>query len=262
MSNKPSYVAIIGDIVDSRTITNRYGIQQQLNACLNQINDQTFVSCIPYLHTATPLFYNNAVFHDWIAKQKQRNKLHGIASAFKITLGDEFQGLIEHPSLALPIIDYLQRHLHPIQLRFGVGIGKLDTPIIADSPFGMDGPAYHQAREALTILRKSEDMKKEPYATVRIGIEGQEALALAMNASLSLLSTLKSGWTDKQIATISTFMENGEYNQTQTANILGVTQSNVQKTLAAANFYTYINALNSIGGSLELLSSVKSYEER
>lgn len=39
-------------------------------------------------------------------------------------------------------------NIHPIQLRFGLGFGPLNTSI-KENALGMDGPAFYSAREAI-----------------------------------------------------------------------------------------------------------------
>lgn len=46
-----------------------------------------------------------------------------------ITLGDEFQGLLNNPAYAIEIVKYIQRELYPVKLRFGIGIGEISTEI-------------------------------------------------------------------------------------------------------------------------------------
>ena len=52
-----------------------------------------------------------------------------------------------------------------MQLRFGIKIVRMHTKIKNGSPFGMDGPAYHIAREMITQLKTLE-----PTANIKIGI--------------------------------------------------------------------------------------------
>ena len=61
-----------------------------------------------------------------------------------ITLGDEFQGLLEITVSILEIIKYIQREIYPIKLRFGVGIGNVSTLINHEAAIGADGPAFMQ----------------------------------------------------------------------------------------------------------------------
>ena len=90
------YVAIIGDIVNSRKIINRTEIQEKLNRVLEDIN----------------LDYKAS-----------------IAAKFIITLGDEFQGLLSNPCDLFNIIDRIKFTMHPVKIRFGIGIGEINTEI-------------------------------------------------------------------------------------------------------------------------------------
>lgn len=166
-------------------------------------------------------------------------------------MGDEFQGLVADASLVLPITEYIERHLYPIRIRFGIGIGEITTNISSESPFGMDGPAYHQARDMLIALKQGEHRNREPFSTKRIGIQNNEKIALLVNTTLSLLSTLTDEWTENQQKTISTYLEDGQCNQQRTAKILGITQPTVQKSLASAHIYTYISAIRTLSKILE-----------
>ncbi len=115
------YLAIIGDIVDSKHVPKRADLQKKLAAALRKINDRK------------PL----------------------PASPFTITLGDEFQAVYKGAdSLFLDIFSILAE-IHPVEARFGVGVGELSTPLNAKQALGMDGPAFHRAREAITVLKKS-----------------------------------------------------------------------------------------------------------
>ncbi len=117
------YLAIIGDIVDSRRIRNRANVQLEFEAALDQINKQ----------------YKTA-----------------IASGFLITLGDEFQGLLSNPESFLQIVLLLERRLTPVHLRYGIGWGSLETPIRATS-LGMDGPCFHMARDS--VIKAKEESR-------------------------------------------------------------------------------------------------------
>lgn len=86
------YVAIIGDIIKSKSIKERKNVQEKLYQVLMKLNEK----------------YQN-----------------DIAANFIITLGDEFQGLLHEGENVLPIIEYIQMEMHPVEIRFGIGVGKL-----------------------------------------------------------------------------------------------------------------------------------------
>jgi hypothetical protein len=87
MAKKP-YFAVIGDIISSRKVDDRAGLQRQLNAGLADVNRQ-------------------------YADQ--------IASEFLLTIGDEFQGLLRTSEDLDRILASLRVAVHPVDLRFGIG---------------------------------------------------------------------------------------------------------------------------------------------
>lgn len=117
------YVAMIGDIKESKKIDGRNMVQEKLNHILNHINER----------------YSS-----------------DISAKFVITLGDEFQGLLSVNDHLLEIIKYIQREMYPVRLRFGIGIGEIYTDIFHEAAIGADGPAYYAAREAIEGLREQE----------------------------------------------------------------------------------------------------------
>ncbi len=110
-------VAIIADIVHSRAITGakRRSLQVRLNSLLERINTEY---------------------------------VDGILAKFLITLGDEFQGLLCRPEHIPDIVWEVERELGEIDVRFGIGLGTLDTDL-QEYAIGMDGSAWHNARTAI-----------------------------------------------------------------------------------------------------------------
>jgi len=120
------YCVLIGDIVDSKKISNRKVFQARFSRILEKVN-QRFAA--------------------------------DIISEFTITLGDELQGVIRHPQKSYDIIEAFLNLFEPVELRFGIGLGAISTKISKKTQ-GMDGQAFHLARAA--ILRA----KKEGQAVV------------------------------------------------------------------------------------------------
>ena len=96
------YLALIADVIDSKIVQERFDLQKQLEKTLQKINE-LFKDCL--------------------------------ASAFTLTLGDEFQALLKVEAPVFQIIDTLRSELRPTQLRFGIGLGEIVTDI--DQPIGM-----------------------------------------------------------------------------------------------------------------------------
>ncbi|WP_269319384.1 SatD family protein [Carnobacterium jeotgali] len=43
----------------------------------------------------------------------------------------------------------------PIELRFGIGLGSISTPIQRDNSMEMDGTAYHRARQMIETIEEN-----------------------------------------------------------------------------------------------------------
>lgn len=206
------YIAVIGDIVASKTIIDRAAAQEKLSQTLNSVN----------------------------AKYTEE-----IASKFMITLGDEFQGLLKTGAHAVDIAELIGRALYPMRVRFGIGAGPITTAINTERPLGADGPAYYHARAAISEIKVAEHKRMEPRSDIRTGVEGYSDFAEAVNTILMLNSTLKSRWAVRQREVITAYMENGG-TQSDVARKLGIHQSSVQKALSHADFYAYLQALRTV----------------
>lgn len=99
-----------------------------------------------------------------------------ISAKFLITLGDEFQGLLEITAPILEMIKYIQREIYPIKLRFGVGIGNVSTLINHEAAIGADGPAFYAAREMIEFLREQEKKLKKQAADIQISVYEKNVL--------------------------------------------------------------------------------------
>jgi SatD family (SatD) len=205
MGNK-KYLVIIGDIVQSRKITNR------------------------------------AVFQEHFEKQFKLMTLfddNEIISPFTVTIGDEFQGVLSgarHLFQTINEIEYglnlglvyehsreaLEDAKKSYRLRYGIGIGTISTKINNNAAIGMDGPAFYHARES--IERAKKDNLKFCFKS---GMPGDEAINIMLRwlgyesrkwgwQKFQIIKLKKDGWTQKQIA-----------------ESIGISQPAVSKTLKA-----------------------------
>src|SRR5438270_579082 len=113
-------IAIIGDIVDSKDIARRDAFQRKLAKALTA---------------------------------RGKEKKSGLVSPYTITLGDEFQAVYRSAHHLWTDIITLLGDIHPVQARFAIGVGELTTRINHRQALGMDGPAFHRARAAITELK-------------------------------------------------------------------------------------------------------------
>lgn len=202
------YFAMIGDIIQSKKVKNRNEIQTKLKMILTEMNQD----------------YEEEV-----------------AANFVITLGDEFQGLLSSSKNILHIVDRIQFELYPIRIRFGIGIGDIDTEINKDLAIGADGPAYHYARKMIDLIKQGENGKKIGSANVMIYAEDNNNVVSLINSNLQLCAFLERKWTEKQRLLMEKIILKDQ-NQIEAAKELEIAQSSVQRRLKAAGYYDYIDA--------------------
>jgi hypothetical protein len=102
--------------------------------------------------------------------------------------------------------------MHPYKIRFGVGIGDINTGIDPEKAIGADGSAYHCAREALADLKKTEIQADESAAgnssSFSVRFETGSADTLLLNLSCDFINIIMSKWSEKQWETIKVILLN------------------------------------------------------
>jgi hypothetical protein len=187
------YLAMIGDISGSRKTKDRAGLQTALEKAILSIN------------------------------KRMGQKL---AARFVVTLGDEFQGLLRAPSDVVEALIRLEEYLPSIDVKYGIGWGTLSTEL-KQKAIGMDGPAYHRAREAL-----SRGKERGRWVTASgFGEEGD----MILNGIFGIIDAIRQGWTDRQRVTISKVRQSKT--QKEAAAALGVVPSVVSEALTAARYH-------------------------
>lgn len=199
--------AVIGDIVRSRDIADRNLVQCQLREILGEIN-----------------------------------KRYGeeIASNFTITLGDEFQGVLRRPVEVFDILRDITIFMHPIRIRYGVGVGDISTEINPEISIGADGPAYYRARGMLEQVKRSESTKfSEEPELMYFSDKPEDGI---INSLVNLCWGMEHNWTPGQRNIISYYLETKK-NQKEIAEHFSLSRSSVTRTFHSSNFYKYNQAL-------------------
>lgn len=201
------YCAIIGDLVNSRTLpaSERQATQTRLKIVLHEVDEKWQTS---------------------------------VAARFIITLGDEFQGLLHTVSPAIEIATYILDRLYPQQVRFGIGYGELHTTINPDMALGADGPAFHLARSGLDELKASSG--KESGFLVRIRTQSPDERLL--NLICDDINHLRASWTEKQ-RNIIRAAQAENIPQNVLAQRLGLNPSTITRHLQASRHTHYRNCL-------------------
>lgn len=113
-------IVLIGDIIASKKLEDqRAKVQEKLSGILEQLNDEN----------------------------------RDISSPYTITLGDEFQAVFKSADRLFFDIVSILAALHPVKIRFSIGIGEIKTPLNREQALGMDGEAFYNARDGLNKLK-------------------------------------------------------------------------------------------------------------
>jgi hypothetical protein len=115
-------IALIGDVVRSRRLAGRQRHQVQLG-----LEELTVV-----------------------LNQRYRR---AIAARFLVTLGDEFQGVLKQANIIPDLIWTIEATFEKAEVRIGIGFGTVNPPF-KPVALGMDGSAFHAARQAIELARK------------------------------------------------------------------------------------------------------------
>ncbi len=207
-----NYCMIIGDIVSSKNIKpqDRYSIQEKLKQELEKINfDYDQVIC----------------------------------SRFCITLGDELQGGLVNSIYLFKIINRIKKCVSPYKMRFGIGFGDLITDVVFFNSFSTDGPAYHNAREAISELK---EQKTYEYG---YKVKSTHNDTCIINSLLEVVDSLSSSWTDSQKYYVDMSIE-AKCDLKTLANYLNISVSTLSRTLSRANYKLIKNALENLETNL------------
>lgn len=212
-----SYIALIGDIIQSKQVVDRSQLQESINNAFKTI-------------------------HEWYPDL--------IQSKFTLTLGDEFQALLTPSERVFQMLDHLEM-LIPVSFRFGLGCGTLTTDFNKEVSIGADGPAYWYAREAIDIIHNQNwSGKTKGYVVTK-----DDKFDRTINNLLLLSDTLKDDWTDLQRQTFEQMLSKeiytDDFNQKEFAGSLGISASSLSKRLNNGNIKIYLHSRNTMGYLLE-----------
>lgn len=191
-SSKEIYYALTGDMVGSRTIEDRVSVQATFLEALERLNDDVGEELL-----AAPL---------------------------RLTAGDEVQGLLRNPVAVVDISVGIADALHPVVVRWGLGVGPVVTKLSADVTT-MDGPCFHLARNA--VGRASG--RKGWLVAEGFGEEDDAAIT----ALFTLMGVLRSMWTGVQAKYVASARDRL---QKEVAKLYGVDETAVSHSLRSARF--------------------------
>lgn len=180
------YGVITMDVVKSRLIENRQDFQQKLINHLDTINSE-----------------NSGL----------------IVTPGTITLGDEWQIIINEPCKAYDLVYDFQRFLweENAELYAGIGIGTLSTNVYEDIR-RMDGTCFNLAREALILAKQGKTGKGSPITSksCRVYLKSIPLVKMYKNPEVHLytseaaMDSIKDDMDDSFIKVVNALIENTE----------------------------------------------------
>lgn len=180
-----------------------------------------------------------------------------ILSPLTITLGDEFQGLVDNLPDAFRLVSRLRLELlqTDVACRFVIGAVSIETPLNETIAWNMMGPGLSEARDRLND--KSDASAYRFCLPKALVLEDQRTrevistLTALLDALGSSMTTLEKGWTATQLSTVAPVIVGDAYVKS-IAQIRRISDSSVYKTMRAANYETYAQQRAGIIGGLEL----------
>lgn len=154
-----------------------------------------------------------------------------LLSRFTVTIGDEFQGLL-HDATAIADLSWrLDRTVKKTRIRLGIGRGPIHTQL-QDTAIGMDGPAFHAARRAISLAKE-----RSIFGGVYLGF-GEDADTV-LTGLASLLAAIRHDHTAQQNDVVELLRQG--LSQVATAQKLGISAQTVNRHVKAAKWQLYKN---------------------
>ncbi|HFI0419531.1 SatD family protein [Streptococcus suis] len=202
-----NYIAIIGNIIHSKQVSQRSNTIEGLKQQLNRIN-----------HSFAQDF----------------------ASPFTITKGDEFQALCKPNPYIFLMIDQIQLAFRDeVEIRFGIGLGEILTAIDPKQSIGADGPAYWEAQKAIKFIQDKDD-----YGSSKVAFSSEyKQIDRVINPLLNSSDFIKATWNKSQTDLFEVLINNKiyqeDFKQKPVAEKMKLSQSAFTKRLKSSGIKLY-----------------------
>jgi hypothetical protein len=158
-----------------------------------------------------------------------------LVSPLTITLGDEFQGIVETVYDAIKIIfqieEFILQNQFEFKLKYVLNFGKIETDINTNIAYEMLGEGLTIARERLNKLKKDDER-----FLILLGAE-QSQLETIVNKLFVIYQNLVDSWKSKDYRIVSEFIKKVDYKSV--AKIVGIDESNAWRRRRSLNIKEY-----------------------
>ena len=158
----------------------------------------------------------------------QELSTENLMTPFTFSRGDEIQTVLADALGSLEILRKLRFFCRPLQLRIGIGLGRITSGLTTTNSWEMNGPAFHRARQALDETTQSRHWR------TRL-VSGDPGLDQMANTLFTLYDAIQSRWTDPQWEGVMLYEATGSYQEA--AKKLGIAFQNVEKRCRAARWW-------------------------
>ncbi len=169
-----------------------------------------------------------------------------IVGSFKMTVGDEFQGVLRFPERAYGIYKFIKYHV-PVSLYCGVGIGEVEIPV--EDYGGARRSAFYNARDAVDECKKMKRVffLKSPSKEVDD----------IVNTIAYLIECIESTWTERQKEVVKFHISHPEMSYEGIGRVFGITKQGVSGILKRAKWDAIENGIEVIESVLKSVNSKK-----
>lgn len=158
---------------------------------------------------------------------------------FKIQSGDKIVGVLHSFNNVAKILDEINLGLFPIKIKWGLGLGTIETTSLLLQDEELDGPAFWNAKEAL------ETIVKYDYYGKSLSYFKSDASGFVderVNSLLRLQDSLRLTWTRDQSFVIESIIKKYGYEkfvQKEFAKEVNLSTQRISNIFAATSFKQY-----------------------
>jgi len=168
-----------------------------------------------------------SVIHTLRGRLKETNKKFrsDIMLDFRITAGDEFQGVLRSPKNAYDLYLYLKTGL-PVKLYCGLGVGEIES---SESVAEARGDAFYRARESLELCkRKRRSIMIKSWKSDHDDI---------LNVLFHFIEAFEDSWTNRQREIVNYCRFHPELTYEEIGRHFSVTKQSISQTLKSAGWH-------------------------
>lgn len=200
-----AYVALLGDLIDSRSAEQRGMLHRTLEAALERAN-------------AGP----------------------GVVDPLRVTAGDEFQGIFATWGDALAASFSIRLSLSPDAVRFGLGLGEIQ--VLDPITNIQDGSAWWAARHAIETIESAAKGARRALRTGLAAAQGHPDPGAALLAATGLVDAALHGADEIDLAIVTHLVQGRS--QAEAAAHLQVTPSAISQRVARRGWAVLADAMN------------------